>query len=99
MVEGALLYQSAHRRRQLEQWLAELYPSSFTLQPSTEPAKAIADSLAPKCFVVGQQLKGHRYSFAGKVAKVLESFGDWCETTLGTVALAEVGEGRSWTFA
>jgi hypothetical protein len=99
-VEDAIAFASSQpRRQQLSKWLAELQPSTFDLQPLTDSAEAIADSLAPKCFVVGQQLKGHRYSFAGKVAKVLESFGDWCETTLGTISLTEVGEGRSWSFA
>ena len=50
----------------------------------------------PVSFSVGQRLRGLKHSFAGKIAKVTQVFGDWCQTTLGDIALSEIGS--SWAI-
>jgi hypothetical protein len=71
----------------------ETHPSTFNLQPSTEPEVPTVEA-----FAIGQQLRGWRGTLAGKVAKVIEVFDGWCETTLGSITLSEVTSG-TWTFA
>lgn len=85
-LEDAILYQDANQKHLLRHWLKALPSSESVGLPTT-----------PIGFVIGQQLRGLRYSFAGKIAKVTKSFGDWCESTLGCITLSEVENG-TWSF-
>lgn len=102
----ALAIQSAQPVRQTLSWSPSAEVEASVRQAVSQEALATQEipseptelPSTPKAFVVGQRLKGLRDGFfAGKVAKVTEAFGDWCQTTLGYVTMDEI-DGGCWAF-
>jgi hypothetical protein len=82
VVEDAIAMQDTQPRRlQLTKWLANA---------TTEPIEPVLPS-----FKVGDALERLRGYSKGQVAKVLQVFQDWLETSLGAVSFNEIESG-SW---
>ena len=73
-----------HRREQLEAWLQALNQPDVEVEPQPIQIK-VGDRLR----LAKDLLKTTR----GKVIQILEWFGDWGETTWGSVALTEIESG------
>jgi hypothetical protein len=91
-IEDAIMMQDTQPRRlQLSQWYDELIAKPETSTPN--------DEITTQAFIftIGQKLKGLRGTITGKIAQVTESFGDWCETTLGSITAEEIQSG-AWSL-
>jgi hypothetical protein len=92
VVEDAIaLSDTQPRRLQLSQWHEQF---TAELETSIPDSEVTTEGFV---FTVGQKLKGWRGTVTGKIAQVIETFGDWCETTLGYVTAEEVQSG-AWTL-
>jgi hypothetical protein len=89
------------RRRQLTEWLTpgvgqnQTDPLTQRWQGRERTSQVVRREKSTEGFFAGQRLRRVRGIAEGKIAQVLESFGDWCESSLGAITWSEVESG-SW---